>query len=411
MPMKQMVVIGAGPAGLMAAGVAMRRGWRVTIVDPNGLALKKLSITGKGRCNVTNCCDKETLLANIPRNSRFLMGAFSRFDTQAVMDFFTDLGVPLKVERGGRVFPVSDSAKDIAGALRRVVGGAEIVKEKARESLLSETGTISGVRCDARILQADRVVLATGGLSYPATGSTGDGYAMAAALGHTIVSPRPSLVPLESLDRELAALTGLSLKNVGLYLYQSGRLLWKDMGEMLFTHFGLSGPMVLSASAHIGDFSKGACRIVLDLKPALSEQMLDKRLLRDFSENLNRDFKNSLSKLLPSALIPVIVARSGIDPHTKVNEITKKQRDDLCRLLKSFEIPISGPRPVAEAIVTSGGVRVSEINPKTMESKKVPGLFFAGELIDVDGYTGGFNLQIAWSTGYAAGAAADNNEG
>lgn len=409
--MKRIIVIGGGAAGLTAAYAAAfsgrNGGVHVTVVEKNERPARKLMITGKGRCNVTNNCGVETLLANVPKNGRFLYSAFSQFCAQDTMTFFESIGVPLKTERGNRVFPVSDKAGDIVDALIRVnrKSGVELINGTVRE-ILAPAGMVSGVRLsDGRLLTADRVILATGGMSYPVTGSTGDGYRMAAALGHTVTALRPSLVPLECHEGFCSRLSGLSLKNVTLSLFEEGRKkpVFFELGEMLFTHFGISGPLVLSASAHLRDPENKSCYAKIDLKPALSPEQLDKRILRDFSQELNRDFSHALDKLLPKSLVPVIVRLSGIPEDRKVNQISREQRETLNGILKGLTLHITRFRPIEEAIITSGGIAIREIDPSTMRSKLIEGLSFAGEIIDVDAYTGGFNLQIAFSTGYLAG--------
>lgn len=402
---KQIVVIGGGPAGMMAALTAVQQGASVTLIDRNRTLGRKLRITGKGRCNVTNDCSSEQVLRNVPRNSRFLYSALSQLSPSDVKDFFQDLGVPLKTERGNRVFPVSDQANDVADALVRALHREQVKIVTGRaEAILTGDGKVTGVKLESGTkITADAVILATGGLSYPATGSTGDGYRMARALGHTIEEPRGSLVPLEA-EACCKALQGLSLRNIAIQVRDSkDKVLYRDFGELLFTHFGLSGPVILSASAHMRDFSRETYTVDIDLKPALDDKTLDARLLRDFHDQANREFQNSLGGLLPKKLIPEVIHRSGIPPETKVHDLTREQRHNLLRVLKQFTVRIVGPRPVRDAIITSGGVRVSEVNPSTMASKLLPGLYFAGELLDLDGYTGGFNLQIAWSTGYTAG--------
>lgn len=397
------VVIGAGPAGMMAAITAAREGKDVIILEKNEKVGRKLAITGKGRCNVTNACDLDELFENIRRNNRFLYSAVYGFTNTDVMNFFEDSGVKLKVERGNRVFPVSDKAWDIVDALRREMlkSGVRIVRDEAVQ-ILTEEGHVVGVKCKNKAYPCDGVVIATGGACYRQTGSTGDGYTFAKALGHTVTPILPSLIPIVT-EEDTKPLQGLSLKNVTLRVKnKNGKTIFEDLGEMLFTHFGLSGPLVLSASAHMGE-NVGECKISIDLKPALSEEKLDERILRDFSANINRDFANSLGGLLPLKLIPYIIGLSQIDPKTKVNTITKQQRRRLCGLLKNLEFTPASYRPLNEAIVTCGGVNVKEINPSTMESKLVKGVYFAGEVIDVDAYTGGFNLQIAFSTGHLAG--------
>ncbi|MBR2927849.1 MAG: NAD(P)/FAD-dependent oxidoreductase [Oscillospiraceae bacterium] len=406
--MKQIVVIGGGAAGLMAAITAAEHGAAVTLLEPNERLGKKVNITGKGRCNVTNDCGMDELMQNIPRNSRFLYSAFSRFDGRDCKAYFERLGVPMKTERGNRVFPVSDSAFDVTDALRRRLKELNVKWERDRAlSVETKEGRVTAVRGEKRRYAADAAILATGGVSYPGTGSTGNGFRMAAELGHTVIEPKASLVPLVSEDADCAQMQGLSLKNVEIKVKnRKNKVIFQEFGEMLFTHFGLSGPLILSASAHIRDWEKDTYRVCIDLKPALDEQKLEARLLRDFAERSNQDFSNVLGGLVNKSMIPVIIRRTGIPAETKANSITKEQRRRLLQELKCFEISLSGTRPVAEAIVTSGGVKVGEIAPATMESKKVAGLYFAGELIDVDAYTGGFNLQIAWATGRAAGEAA-----
>ena len=408
---KEIVVVGGGAAGMMAAISAAEKGSHVTLLEPNERLGKKLNITGKGRCNVTNDAGLEELLANTPKNGKFLYSAFSRFDGRDVKAFFESLGVPLKTERGNRVFPVSDRAFDISGALERRLKALKVVLRRDRAvSLDIRGGAIHGVNGEKGAYSAKAVILATGGVSYPATGSTGEGHRMAAEAGHTVTPLQGSLVPLREQGNDCARMQGLSLRNVGLTVFENDKKIYTDFGELLFTHFGLSGPLILSASAHMRRFEKKTYRVEIDLKPALDEQQLDKRLLSDFTKYANCDFCNALDDLLPQKLISVVVERSGIPPHQKVHEITREQRRELLRVLKHFSVPIAGLRPVTDAIVTSGGVKVGEIDPKTMESKIVKGLYFAGELIDVDAYTGGFNLQIAWATGRTAGFAAAENE-
>ena len=402
------IVIGGGAAGMMAAISAASAGAKVTLLERNQKVGRKLYITGKGRCNVTNRCSAEEVLRSTPCNGKFLYSTMDRFPPSKTMDFFETLGVRLKVERGNRVFPESDKAADIIDALLREVRRrkVELIETRACE-ILVESGAVCGVRTERGDFRCDTAVLATGGMSYPLTGSTGDGYEMAKKWGHTVVQPKGSLVPLCSDDPCCPAMQGLALKNTGMKVKNGkGKVVYQDQGELLFTHFGLSGPMILSASAHLRRFDKETYSVCLDLKPALDEEKLDARLLREFEEHSNRDFVNVLGALLPRAMVPVMVERSGIPADTKVHSITRQQRRRLLELLKCFSIDITGTRPVEEAIVTSGGIKVSEIDPKTMQSKLVRGLFFAGEIIDVDAYTGGFNLQIAWATGYAAGQAA-----
>ena len=408
---KESVVVGGGAAGMMAAISAAEKGSHVTLLEPNERLGKKLNITGKGRCNVTNDAGLEELLANTPKNGKFLYSAFSRFDGRDAKAFFESLGVPLKTERGNRVFPVSDRAFDISGALERRLKALKVVLRRDRAvSLDIRGGAIHGVNGEKGAYSAKAVILATGGVSYPATGSTGEGHRMAAEAGHTVTPLQGSLVPLREQGNDCARMQGLSLRNVSLTVFENEKKIYTDFGELLFTHFGLSGPLILSASAHMRRFEKKTYRVEIDLKPALDEQQLDKRLLSDFTKYANCDFCNALDDLLPQKLISVVVERSGIPPHQKVHEITREQRRELLRVLKHFSVPIAGLRPVTDAIVTSGGVKVGEIDPKTMESKIVKGLYFAGELIDVDAYTGGFNLQIAWATGRTAGFAAAENE-
>ena len=398
---------------MMAAITAARRGAGVTLLEPNERLGKKLNITGKGRCNVTNDCDQETLMANIPGNGRFLYSALTRFTPQDAMAFFEALGVPLKVERGNRVFPVSDRSFDISGALERELRRlrVRILRERAAE-ITAEDGRVTGVQTDRQHHPADAVVLATGGVSYPGTGSTGDGYAMAAALGHTIVPPRGSLVPLESGDADCAAMQGLSLRNVeATVLNGKNKPVFREFGEMLFTHFGVSGPLMLSASAHLRRWDKEQYRLSIDLKPALDQQKLDSRILRDIGENPNRDMANILSGLVHRSMVPVLLRRLALPEGEKANSLTKEQRRALVQELKHFTVSLTGPRPVAEAIVTAGGVKVGDVVPGTMASKLAEELYFAGEILDVDAYTGGFNLQIAWATGYLAGLSAAEQRG
>ena len=407
---KKIVVIGGGAAGMMAAISAAERGASVTLLEPNERLGKKLNITGKGRCNLTNNAGLEELLANIPRNGKFLYSAFSRFSAQDSMAFFEGLGVPLKTERGNRVFPVSDRAFDVSAALERRLKKLRVrlVRDRAKRLEIAD-GAVRGVLGEAERYPAEAVILATGGVSYPATGSTGEGHRMAAEAGHTVTPLRGSLVPLRDFGVG-KTLQGLSLRNVGLTVLEDSRKIYTDFGELVFTHFGLSGPLILSASAHMRRFGERAYHLEIDLKPALDEQTLDRRLLGDFEKYSNHDFCNALNDLLPQKLIPEIVRASGIDPRQKVHDITREQRRGLLRVLKCFPVVIAGPCPVTDAIVTSGGVKVGEVHPASMESKLVRGLYFAGEILDVDAYTGGFNLQIAWSTGRAAGIAAANED-
>lgn len=405
---ERVIVIGGGPAGMMAAGVAAQRGKKVKLIEQNRMLGKKLMITGKGRCNVTNACeDMQTLIQNVPTNGNFLYSALYGFTNLQTMEFFENLGVPLKVERGERVFPVSDKSADIVQAMRRflIQNHVELIHDRV-DAIATKDGKVCGVIASQRgEIAADSVILATGGLSYQATGSTGDGYTWAEDLGHTITDIRPSLVPIEVEEDWIAEVAGLSLKNVAITVYnQKGKKVYTDFGEMMFAHFGLTGPIVLSASAHIRNLGKESYRLVLDFKPALDEKQLDARICRDFLENPNKDFRNGLGGLLPSKMIPQVIALSGIDPYKKINSVTKEERSRLVHLLKQMEFHLQKFCDIDRAIVTSGGVCVKEINPSTMESKLVPGLFFAGEIIDVDAYTGGFNLQIAFSTGHLAGS-------
>ncbi len=399
----KIAIIGGGAAGLMAAGTAFYSGAQVTVFESNNRLGKKLAITGKGRCNVTNNCTRDEFLENVPRNPRFLYSALAEFSPENAIDFFTNLGVKLKTERGRRVFPESDKAIDIVNAIKDYSAGAEFIYEKVCAIDKTEDGFT--VKTDKEY-HFDKVIIATGGRSYPLTGSTGSGYRFARKLGHSVTAISPSLVPLESDDPVCPDLMGLSLRNVKISLANNGKVLYKDFGELLFAHFGVTGPTILSASAYTNPEKIQGTVLSIDLKPALDEAELDARILRDFAELKNRNFANSLGALLPSKLIPEIVKRSGIHPEKKVNEVNKEERKRLVSLLKNFTVPITGTRPIEEAIITRGGIEVKEIYPKTMESRLVPGLYFAGEIIDVDAYTGGYNLQIAWSTGYLAGKSA-----
>ena len=411
----KVLVIGGGAAGLMAAGSTAENGCAVTLLERNERTGMKVRITGKGRCNVTNdCADLQELIAQIPGNGRFLYSAFSAFMPQDTMRFFEQLGVPLKTERGRRVFPQSDSAQDIADALYRYAqqNGVRFRRERVTE-LCVENGEVCGVRCESGAeYDTDRVIIATGGCSYPRTGSTGDGYSLAAAVGHTVIPPVPSLVPLVCHEGFCSDLMGLSLRNVTVRVLDTtkkDKVIFQEFGEMLFTHFGVSGPLILSASAHMRPMERNRYRIAIDLKPALTAEQLDKRVQRDFAENINRNFINALNGLLPKKLVPVIVRLSGVSASAKVNSITKEQRAVLVALLKNLTLTVRDFRPVDEAIVTAGGVKTAEVNPKTLESKIVKGLYFAGEVLDVDAYTGGFNLQIAFSTGRLAGSVQKDN--
>lgn len=401
------VVIGGGAAGMMAALSARRAGARVILVEPNEKLGRKLYITGKGRCNLTNNTTPEGVLRHVPRNGRFLYSAVTRFPPAAVMEYFETLGVPLKTERGGRVFPCSDRAADVIDALFFALkkAGVSLLRDRATALEIQED-RVTGVVLEGQTLAAGAVILATGGLSYPATGSTGDGYRLAQEAGHTIVEPRPSLVPLEEAGDTCARMQGLSLKNVTLTLKnQKKKAVFQEQGEMLFTHFGLSGPLVLSASAH-ANWAKDTYTAVIDLKPALDEEKLEARILRDVAQAPNKAFRNFLEGLLPRLLIPVAGERAQIPADLPVNAMTRAQRRRLMEVMKHFAIPIAGPRPIKEAIITAGGVKTGEVDPGSMMSKKTPGLFLAGELLDVDAYIGGFNLQIAWCTGRAAGEGA-----
>ncbi len=403
------IVIGGGPAGMFAAITAARQGQKVLLLEKNDRLGKKLLITGKGRCNVTNDCTAEEILQNVPRNGRFLYSAMNAFPPVRIQEFFEENGCPLKTERGNRVFPVSDRSQSVLEALQKAMRQSKVDVRTAKvKEIVQKDGRVAGVRTGEETIHAGWVILATGGVSYPVTGSTGDGYEMAKSVGHTIIPAEGSLVPLETEGTDCQQMQGLSLRNVGVKLLNAkGKVLYKDFGELLFTHFGVSGPTVLSASTHL----KGeGCRLVLDLKPALDEGKLDARILRDLEMYKNRSMENALTDLLPRTMIPVVLQRLNIQPELQANSFNKQQRRALVELLKGFSIGITQKRPVAEAIITSGGVKVSEIDPKTMESKILPGLYFAGEIIDCDAYTGGFNLQIAWSTAHAAGMAAGKNE-
>lgn len=398
------LIIGGGASGLFCAVQAAWQGEDVIVAEHGKRCGQKLLITGKGRCNVTNNCDVQTVMKNIPRSPKFMFSALSRFSPEDTMAFFESLGVRLKTERGNRVFPESDRAEDIRAALVNACrdAGVRFVTDEITE-LITENGVCSGARSEAEEYRANRTVVATGGKSYPVTGSTGDGYRLARSVGHTITEIRPSLVPIVCEGRDCTEMMGLSLRNCTLSLFdgEDKKPLYSELGEMLFTHFGMSGPLVLSASAHIVTLTPGRYRISIDLKPALSEQKLDERILRDISEQPNKDFSNLLRKLLPAKMIPVIIKRSGIDGFKKGNQITAEERSRLVMLLKALSFSVKGLRPVEEAIITRGGVCVDEISPKSMESKFVKGLHFIGEVLDVDAYTGGFNLQIAFSTAYA----------
>lgn len=401
------IVVGGGPAGMFAAIAAAEQGNRVLLLERNDRLGKKLLITGKGRCNVTNDCSAREVLENTPRNGRFLYSAMDNFPPEKVMQFFQENGCQLKTERGNRVFPVSDRSQSILDCLKQMLKKLHVSIQTDRViQLLTHNGVVTGVRSQQREYYAERVILATGGVSYPSTGSTGDGYELAKAQGHTVIEPEGSLVPLTAAGQDCLDMQGLSLRNVAVKLLdKKGKVLYKDFGELLFTHFGVSGPTVLSASAHL----KGeGCRLVIDLKPALEPQKLQDRILRDLDQYRNRTMENALTDLLPRSMIPVVLRKLNIPSDLQANSLKKEQRRALVELLKAFPVEITGKRPVAEAIITSGGIKVSEVDPKTMESKIVKGLYFAGEILDCDAYTGGFNLQIAWATGYCAGMSVKN---
>lgn len=407
------LIVGGGAAGMFCAVCLAREGVECTVLEKNSSTGKKMMITGKGRCNVTNNCDADTVIKNIPRNPKFMYSALYNFSPKDTMKFFEDLGVELKTERGGRVFPVSDKAATIVNALQHEMKrlGVRVLKENVKDIALKDGAKIVTTEKDTHF--AKNVVIATGGKSYPATGSTGDGYILAQKLGHTVTDVAPALVPLITKGSEAAQMMGLSLKNITLTLtdIKKNKTLYKEMGEMLFTHFGISGPLTLSASSHIQTMEKDRYCADIDLKPALSKEQLDARILRDFSQEKNRDIANSLGRLLPSSMIPVIIKRSGIPPETKVNSVTKEQRARLVDLLKCFRLYIDGFRPIEEAIITRGGVNVKEIDPKTMQSRLCKGVYFIGEVLDVDAYTGGFNLQTAFSTAYACAESIKNYGG
>jgi len=406
--LKRVVIIGAGASGMMAAKVAGDRGYKVTVLEKQKRCGQKLLITGKGRCNITNNCEIEELIENVPTNGKFLYSAFYTFTNDQVIDMFNDLGVETKTERGKRVFPVSDKAVDVVRALERQMNSnknVEVLLNSKVDKIIAEDGAVKKVvLSDKREIECDSVIVATGGVSYPKTGSTGDGYRFAKNLGHTIITPKPSLIGLEVMEDYVADLAKLSLRNVSIEVYNSkNKKIYDDFGEMEFTKYGIDGPIIKSASCRMGDLSKDNYKIVLDLKPALDEEKLDKRIQKDFQKYSNKNFENSLNDLLPKQLIPTIVKLSKIDPYIKVNQISKEERKNLVHLIKHISFTVKNYRPIEEAIITSGGIKTSEINSSTMESKLVSGLFFAGEVIDIDAYTGGFNLQIAFSTAYLAG--------
>ncbi len=408
--MKKIAIIGCGAAGMMAAIAASGNGNEVTIFERNEKAGKKIYITGKGRCNVTNASDIDVIFNNIVTNRKFMYSSLYTFDNNMVMDFFEKAGIPLKVERGERVFPVSDRASDIIKGLTTTLRekNVKIMYNTRVKELIVEDNTVKGILlCDGTRFMCDRVIIATGGVSYKTTGSDGDGHRMAQVSGHRITELTPALVPLVTKEDYAKQMQGLSLKNVKVSIFQGGKKLYNDFGEMLFTHYGVSGPLILSASSIVGDkLKKGELKMTIDMKPALSEKQLDERILRDFEKNINKDFRNSLDELLPKKMIPVIIGISGISPYKKVNTITKEERNKLVNLIKAFELTLVSLRDFNEAIITKGGINVKDINPGTMESKIINDLYFAGEVIDVDALTGGFNLQVAWSTGYLAGMCA-----
>jgi len=417
--MKKVIVIGGGAAGMMAAIAAADAGAQVTIYEHNEKLGKKLFITGKGRCNVTNAGDMETLFANVMTNEKFLYSAFYTYDNRAVMDFLEKADCPLKIERGDRVFPVSDHSSDVIAAFQRELKrrGVRVMLNTGVKELLVEAGGDLPERCIKGVLltngkrdMADRVIVATGGISYASTGSTGDGYRFAGDSGHKVTEIKPSLVPFNIKEEWCKDAMGVSLKNVSLRMVCGKKEIYSGFGEMLITHFGISGPLVLSASSYYVSKAKGETVLYLDLKPALSAEQLDKRVLRDFEESKNKQFRNALNHLFPQKLIPVMIKLSGIDPEKKVNEVTKEERKAFVELIKNVPMTIAGVRDFKEAIITKGGVSVKQINPSTMESKLVKGLYFAGEVLDLDALTGGYNLQIAWSTGYLAGVNAGGEE-
>lgn len=409
--MSKVIVIGGGPAGMMAAYAAAESGHAVTLLEQNEKLGKKLFITGKGRCNLTNASDMEQLFANVVSNRKFLYSAFYSYDNEQVISFFESHGMPTKTERGNRVFPVSDHSSDVIAALSAALRGQHVevlLHTKVKRLLLEkrdEEKRVTGVElADHTKMHADAVIVATGGISYPSTGATGDGYRMAEESGHKMVSPTPALVPMETKEPWVRDLQGLSLRNVRMSVTRGKKKLYEDFGEMLFTHFGVSGPLVLSASGYIpAKAFDQELSMTIDLKPALDVEQLDHRILREFDEMKNKQFKNSLGHLLPAKMIPVMIALSSIDPDTKVNEISREQRQNLLHLFKNMPLTITGLRDFKEAIITKGGVSVKDINPSTMESKLVQGLYFCGEVLDLDALTGGYNLQIAWSTGHLAG--------
>ncbi|WP_167956687.1 BaiN/RdsA family NAD(P)/FAD-dependent oxidoreductase [Anaerosporobacter faecicola] len=408
--MSKVIIIGGGAAGMLAGIYAARNGHRVTILEKNEKLGKKLYITGKGRCNITNACDMETLFEHVMTNSKFLYSSFYSYNNFDVIDLFESLGLKTKIERGNRVFPQSDKSSDVIGALQKELQqlGVSIHFGSEVEDLLVEDGVCKGVRLkgEKKILSAEAVIVATGGLSYPTTGSTGDGYKFAKNIGHTITECNPSLVPFNIKESFIKELQGLSLKNIQVTVYSKNKEIYRNFGEMLFTHFGVSGPVILSASSYVIPYlKKGEITMTIDLKPALTEEQLDARILRDFEELRNKQFKNAIDNLLPRKLIPIIISLSGIDPYKKVNTITKDERLNLVHTIKNMKLSVASIRSYNEAVITKGGISVKEVNPSTMESKYAKGLYFAGEVLDLDALTGGFNLQIAWSTAYTAATA------
>ncbi|MFQ9501324.1 MAG: NAD(P)/FAD-dependent oxidoreductase [Clostridia bacterium] len=413
--MANVIVIGGGPAGMMAAITAAEYGNNVTIIEKNSDFGKKLLITGKGRCNVTSSLYMSEFIKNTPGNGQFLYSAFQNYTNTDIIDFLKNQGLEVKEERGNRIFPVTDKSIDVLNCFKSKINELKIKKlfNTRVQKILVQNGEVLGVRTEKEIIQTDKIILATGGKSYPLTGSTGDGYLIAKNIGHKVTEIRPSLVPLVIYEKnECKEMQGLSLRNVGIKIIDESKnkLIYEDFGEMIFTHFGISGPTILSGSAHLVRYKEidnlmkeQKIKLQIDLKPALTEEQLDERILRDFKEFKNKQFKHALDKLLPQKMIPIVIEKTKINEEKRVNEITKEERRNLVKVLKKFELTIKDFRPVEEAIITSGGINIKEINPKTMESKLVKGLYFAGEIIDVDSYTGGFNLQIAYSTGYTAG--------
>jgi len=402
---RTVIVVGGGVAGMMACSRLSSRVKNVVLIEKNNILGKKLRITGKGRCNITNSADIEDFIKNVPTNGKFLYSAFYSFTNDDVIKMFEDAGVKTKVERGGRVFPVSDSAKDVAEAMKKnaLKSNVKWIKAEAK-AVVTEDVKVKGIKTDKGMIEGESVILATGGKSYPLTGSDGRGYIMAEKAGHTVITPKPSLIPIVTEEKWVSDLMGLSLKNVSIRILRKGnKEIFTDFGEMLFTHFGISGPIALSASSHMKNIDREEYKIKIDLKPALDPEQLDKRICRDFEKYIRKQLINSLDDLLPKALIPVVIRLSEIDERKPVNSVTKEERLRLGEVIKNLTLTAKGFRPIDEAIITSGGIKVSEINPSTMESKLIEGLFFAGEIIDVDAYTGGFNLQIAFSTGYLAG--------